>query len=180
MRSMTFKVDHSQAFPTYMIRKPYFVLSQAHHQVGITSRTGLLSINERSWVSYHIIEVGRLACPLLRFVGTTLGRYLGAPDLHYECLGERASRAHRRDHRCFLLLYIHTYSSNSAIFFIHKGGHFLCHHISTYTLHAKGPVLYTLAHNIKDIWTCGSITHAFLFIFLNGFLHRFRRVLTGL
>ena len=124
MRSMTFKVDHSQAFPTYMIRKPYFVLSQAHHQVGITSRTGLLSINERSWVSYHIIEVGRLACPLLRFVGTTLGRYLGAPDLHYECLRERASRAHRRDHRCFLLLYIHTYSSNSAIFFIHKGGHF--------------------------------------------------------
>ena len=89
------------------IRKPYVVLSQeAHHQIGITSRTGLLSTNERSEVPYHIKEVGRLACPLIRLIVTTVGRYLGVPDLHDENLGERASRAHRRDHRCFLILYV--------------------------------------------------------------------------
>ena len=37
------------------------------HQIEVTSRTGLLSINERSGVPYHIIEVGQLAC--LQLVG---------------------------------------------------------------------------------------------------------------
>ena len=35
--------------------------TKPHHQIEITSRTGVLSINERSGVPYHIIEVGRLA-----------------------------------------------------------------------------------------------------------------------
>ena len=41
--------------------------NKPHHQIEITSRTGLLSTNERSGVPYHIIEVGRLAC--LQLVG---------------------------------------------------------------------------------------------------------------
>ena len=43
-----------------------------------------------------------MACPLLRLIVTTLGRYLGAPDPPDEYLGERASRAHQSDRRCFL------------------------------------------------------------------------------
>ena len=38
-----------------------------HHQIEITSRTGLLSTNEWSVVPCHIIKVGRLAC--LEIVG---------------------------------------------------------------------------------------------------------------
>ena len=37
---------------------------------------------------------------LLLLIVTTLGIYLGAPDPHYEYLGDHASRAHRRDRIC--------------------------------------------------------------------------------
>ena len=42
----------------------YFTLvaNKAHHQIEITSCTALLSINERSGVPNHIMEVGRSAC----------------------------------------------------------------------------------------------------------------------
>ena len=63
---------------------------------------------------------------LLRLIVATLGRYLGAPDPHYEYLGERASRAHRRDNRCTV------YTAAALRFFIHMASFFLQPHLNVH------------------------------------------------
>ena len=55
---------------------------------------------------------------LLRLIVTTVCRYLGAPDPHYEYLGERSSRAHRRDYRCTAAEALRFFCFHGHIYFV--------------------------------------------------------------